>query len=478
MLVARRAACVSCALNPRTAPVWASGQYFRFTGSLSQKAVPEARETRVVLLSGFLGAGKTTVLDRLLRDEHGFRLGVVVNDLASVNVDASVLQDALESSGTPTISLENGCVCCTAAGDLKKAVQDLADSSQNLDAVVVELSGVAEPARAKEILESSEEGRGAWTPGWTPRPENSSKLSVRVATIVDSPAFATDYMQERSDDHDHEHHMHTGECDERYGTLLAEQVESADLVLLNKADAASEAELLQAQSLVRVLNRVAETHVTEYGKVEISDLLDLKVIKNSSAVRPNARASEDRAVPSCCAAKTCSSTNKASTEACSEEVDLRSRAESRFGITSFVYRTDRMMSYEKLLQALEHWQEAKSIMGTKLHLDMVGTGLYAEDVKVGAGAVDAPSPLVKVLRSKGSIFLDTNPFMSYYWSHAGKSVKFSKLKAYNSSASRTELVFIGIGYDEAAIRALLDSCLLGDGSVSFFDAHLARGAGR
>ena len=79
----------------------------------------------VVLLSGFLGAGKTTVLDQLLKDRHGFKLGVVVNDLASVNVDTSVLRNTIEAAGVQSISLENGCVCCTAAGDLKESVQSL-----------------------------------------------------------------------------------------------------------------------------------------------------------------------------------------------------------------------------------------------------------------------------------------------------------------------------------------------------------------
>merc|ERR1719210_1439697 len=99
----------------------------------------------------------------------------------------------------------------------------------------------------------------------------SKALSVRTVTVVDSPSFPTDYLSEQSAHHEHAHSP-SGECDERYGALLAEQVESADLLLLNKADVATEEELLQTQAMIKALNGTATVRTTAYGNVEVDEL--------------------------------------------------------------------------------------------------------------------------------------------------------------------------------------------------------------
>eukprot|EP00747_Dinoflagellata_sp_TGD_P222794 gnl/TRDRNA2_/TRDRNA2_94478_c0_seq1.p1 gnl/TRDRNA2_/TRDRNA2_94478_c0~~gnl/TRDRNA2_/TRDRNA2_94478_c0_seq1.p1 ORF type:complete len:498 (-),score=58.64 gnl/TRDRNA2_/TRDRNA2_94478_c0_seq1:124-1617(-) len=426
----------------------------------------------VVLLSGFLGAGKTTVLEQLLRQHHGFKLGIVVNDLASVNVDANVLRDAISKSGAQSVSLENGCVCCTAAEDLQMSVQNLirGAGSKELDAIVVELSGVAEPARARQVLQ---------TPSASTWLKKSTPLSVRTVTVVDSPAFATDYLREQTPQDQHDHSA-SGECDDRYGALLAEQVESADMLLLNKADVATEQEIQQAQALVRVLNESATVRATQHGKVKISEFLDMEPKVQSDADSQSVEAvasSQDEAaapVSSCCAAKTCSATNKESTKECesiSEPEESRSRAEIRFGITSFVYSTERLMSRVKLLKHLGEWQKAREKLGNKLSLLGDSIQASAASASVDAESAATGSPLAPILRSKGILLLDANPEVAFYWSHAGKSVSFSVFGPWPPNipqaqggfgARRTELVFIGAGYDETAIRGLLDSCLLSD----------------
>jgi len=430
----------------------------------------------VVLLSGFLGAGKTTVLEQLLRDQHGFKLGVIVNDLASVNVDANVLRDAIKSTGTQSVSLENGCVCCTAADDLQESVQTLlrGAGSNALDAIVVELSGVAEPARAKQVLEAPV--KSTWL-------KKNKALAVRTVTVVDSPAFAMDYVREQSP---HHHHAHTaaGESDERYGTLLAEQVESADMLLLNKADIATADELTQTQAMVKALNEIATIRTTRHGKVKVDELLAMEP-KASTDVRysANAEGGEDAAsspekaepVSACCAAKTCSSTNKESTKEC-ESVQIeeaKSRAETRFGITSFVYSTERVMSRALLLKHLGEWQQTRSQMGDKLNLEGLslqhGVNSQASTDAGQSEAHSSASPLAPILRSKGILLMDADPDVAFYWSHAGKSISFSVFGPWPENipqaqggfgARRTEIVFIGAGHDETSIRGLLDSCLL------------------
>jgi len=455
--------CPQAPLTPRDMRVFEGGRPFFnvATGFFGEQSNPHPM--RVVVLAGFLGAGKTTVLEQLLHKQHGYRLGVIVNDLASVNIDADVLRKSIDSAGAQSISLENGCVCCTAADDLRESVHKLIDGakSSSLDAVVVELSGVAEPSRVKRLFEKPPESpESAWWGKVAP------PLSVRTVTVVDTQAFATDYMGEQSAHHAHGHSV-SGECDNRYGTLLAEQVESADLVLLNKADIATEHELLQTQSMVGALNALAETRVTQHGKVGVQELLDIASRRNHETVEPHKVQDVASPVPSCCVAKTCSTTNPDSTDTCSSSgVDkAKTRAETRFGITSFVYTTERMMSRAKLLMVLDKWQKSRTACGDKLSLD----GLDVDFAQPSTSTKQIDSPLSLVLRSKGFLLLDVNPGIAFYWSHAGKSVSFSMLGPWPESTSqaeggfgarRTELVFIGSRYDEDAIRNVMDSCLV------------------
>jgi len=343
-----------------------------------------------------------------------------------------------------------------------------------LDAIVVELSGVAEPARVKRVLEAPAESTSL---------NKSQSLSVRTVTVVDSPAFATDYLREQSA---HHHHAHTasGECDERYGTLLAEQVETADLLLLNKADVATEEELSHTQAMVKVLNETATLRITEYGKVKVDELLatepkvwtDAQDAEKSQSLEAAAASPDNIAEPAkaCCAAKTCSATNKESTKECnskSKSEETRSRAETRFGITSFVYSTERMMSRIKLMKLLDEWYKARDHLGNKLSIlglgnDRVQASTNAANGKTESTAIS--SPLLPILRSKGVLLLDSNPKSPFFWSHAGKCINFSMLGSWPAGgAKRTELVFIGTGYDETAIRDLLDSCLLSDADIAF-----------
>lgn len=403
---------------------------------------------RVVLLAGFLGAGKTTVLEHLLRAQHECRLGIIVNDLASVNVDARVLRESIDSAGVQSITLENGCVCCTASDDLRESVRSMLDgpNSSSLDAIVVELSGVGEPARVKDFLEQlSEPGEGG-----------APLLSIRTATVIDTPAFASDYMGEQSGQD--APHSASRERDNRYGALLAEQVEGADLVLLNKADIATEQELVQTRAMVGALNKFAETCVTQYGKVDVRELLTIESRRGHASLEQQRVPEIEPPKSSCCAAKMCSSSNSDSTATCtsSSSNKAETRAESRFGITSFVYTAERMTSRAKLVRELGKWQSARAACGDRLSLE----GLGANVTKPSASKEQIDSPFSPILRSKGFLLLDAQPEAAFYWSHAGKSASFSMLGPWpEATAQRTELVFIGAKYDEDEIRKVLDSCL-------------------
>jgi len=444
--------------------------------------------TPIVLLSGFLGAGKTTVLQKLLEGDHGKRLGVIVNDLAAINVDAQVLHGAIQKAGARSVELANGCVCCTASDDLRGGISELLHSqgAAGLDAIVVELSGVAEPRAVCEAINglqlSSTRQSGPHDAIKAARSTSVAAAFVaRTVAVVDSPAFASDYMAGSPASKPPGHQIADGGA-ERYGSLLVEQVESADLVLLNKADVASDGELRQARALVEALNSTAEVKVVEHGHVDLDVLLPAGLALSSPipdlklGTHSHQELNHEHGHMSDCADARCNNPIH----------DHRSSAERRFGIRSFVYTAVRPLSRFRLAMELERWQRARQSLGNTLQLEMLdGSGTGAEVGKRSA-ARSSSSPLLQPLRSKGVVWLDSVLGSGFYWSHAGRCVRFSLWGPWSESPPmsaefpglaispstiagstplgkpRTELVFIGVGMDEMALRQALDACVLTD----------------
>ena len=229
------------------------GVALRCTSTLSMTLQPRA-DTRppTTLLGGFLGAGKTTTLTHLLTNREGLRVAVLVNDVAAVNVDAMALRrSTIEGGdGVEMVQLENGCVCCSAAGELAPAVEALLASGDPFDHVVIELSGVADPANVQASL-------------------GLSDVAVdRKVALVDASTFpelfgSIQTAGEREDltglgDHDdHDGPQHTCMVDRPVVELLLQQIETADVILANKVDLATEEELRLTLRACRALNEKA-----------------------------------------------------------------------------------------------------------------------------------------------------------------------------------------------------------------------------
>jgi len=406
-----------------------------------------------IILTGFLGAGKTTVLDGLLKGNHGQKLGVIVNDLASVNIDASVLQSTMTKAGAKSVALSNGCVCCTGSGDLVETIEIMLREAKDIDAIVIELSGVAEPQRVSDLLERSAKG-----------------LPIRTVAVVDSPSFASDYMAQQPEAMkgkicgtvkamanpavDTKPQVH----DQRWGSLLAEQIEAADLILLNKADVATDVEMQQALALTSAISPDVDVRITEQGCIDPFVFLG-NLSKSSASRKPSSFEKVDKVADAtqpkkCCVTGTCTSKN----------TGLRTLAEQRFGIKSFVYTADRPFSRFSLVMQLERWAAARKKSPLRLHLESI-SDKASEAVATGKTS-DRPvdSPFSLVLRSKGKVWMDVSPGVAFYWSHAGRDVAFSTWGPWSeeegAGTPHTEVVFIGAGMDEAAVRAALDSCLV------------------
>ncbi|AGB37736.1 CobW family GTP-binding protein [Natronococcus occultus] len=209
----------------------------------------------VTVLSGGLGAGKTTLLNHLLRNAGDRELAVLVNDMGEVNVDAELVADGSDLDAGGVAELSNGCICCELQDDLETAVVRLA-RERSFGHLVVESSGISEPEPVARLFTTS------------------SRVAARyeldaLVTVLDTrrflDTFAGEDVPERRTDAD--------EDDRPLSDLLIEQLEVANLVVLNKADLCQPAELEEAESLVRALRPDAELHRTEFSAVDPDELL-------------------------------------------------------------------------------------------------------------------------------------------------------------------------------------------------------------
>lgn len=211
----------------------------------------------VTVLSGSLGAGKTTLLNHLLRHAGDRDVAVLVNDMGDVNVDAELIAEgsALDLDDGVT-ELSNGCICCELQDDLEAAVVRLADE-RDFDNLVVESSGISEPAPVARLFTT----------------ESRAAARYRVDTLVtvlDARLFLDWFGGEGTPER-----TTAGDDDERpLSDLLVEQTEVSNLVLLNKADLCTDAELAEAEELVRALQPDAETVRTEFSAVDPDRIFD------------------------------------------------------------------------------------------------------------------------------------------------------------------------------------------------------------
>ena len=219
----------------------------------------------VTVLSGFLGAGKTTLLNHVLNNRSGWRVAVVVNDMASVNVDAELVRRGgfMQQQEEKMVELSNGCICCTLREDLLTSLSALA-AEKRFDHVLVESSGISEPMPVAETFTFRDEATGMSL--------NDVASLSNLVTVVDAASI---FEQLATMDTLVDRGWHEVEGDQRtVAHLLCDQLEFANLLLINKRDLVTEAQLGAVEAFLRKANPMAEIVRTEHSVLEPSSLFD------------------------------------------------------------------------------------------------------------------------------------------------------------------------------------------------------------
>ncbi|BAM03719.1 GTP-binding protein [Phycisphaera mikurensis] len=371
----------------------------------------------VTVLSGYLGAGKTTLLNHVLCNREGLRVAVIVNDMSEVNIDEGLIRDGgaeLSRTEEKMVELSNGCICCTLREDLIVEVDQLARSGR-FDHLLIESTGISEPMPVAATFSfRDEDGRSL---------ADVAELDTMV-TVVDALNFFEDYD---SLDGLRDREQSLGQDDQRTLVhLLTDQVEFANVIVVNKASDATEEVLGCLDGVLRKLNPTARILHADRGRVAPGALLGTGLYDEEAASEMPGWLQElnGHHVPE------------------TEE----------YGISSFVYRARRPFHPERLLAA-------------------AGGGVMRD-----------------VIRSKGYAWLATRPQYCTAWHTAGRTFGIERAGYWFASIPREqwpddpellawvaqrwddeiggdcrqELVFIGVGMDERAIRDALDGCLLTD----------------
>jgi G3E family GTPase len=201
----------------------------------------------VTLLTGYLGAGKTTLLNRILTGDHGMRFAVIVNEFGEIGID----NDLIVETDEEIYEMNNGCICCTVRGDLIEVLERLLRQPGRFDAIVIETTGLADPVPVAQTFLMDEGVRG------------KTRLDA-VVTVVDAKHLPLRMKDSRE---------------------AEDQIAFADVVLLNKTDLVSPAELEQVEAVIRAVNPYAEIHRTQRSSIGLDRILDRGVFDLQRALR-------------------------------------------------------------------------------------------------------------------------------------------------------------------------------------------------
>lgn len=370
----------------------------------------------VTVLSGFLGAGKTTLLNHILNNRDGRRVAVIVNDMSEVNIDADLIRNGttLSRAEEKLVEMTNGCICCTLRDDLLAEVRRLAQEGR-FDYLLIESTGIAEPlpvAATFDFRDAQGQSLG-----------DVARLDTMV-TVVDAANLTKDFS---SHDFLAERGEIAAEGDSRtLVDLLTDQIEFADVIVLNKVGAAGPDRLDQARKIIRALNADARVIETDYARVASDQIFDTGLFDFDRAHLHPAWAKELYGA-----------------------ADHVPETEE-YGITSFVYRARRPFDPAKIHAVLNG--DLQGVIRAKGHFWIASRPDWAAEFSL-AGAMSTISPLGRWWAAVAQERWPRDP---------DSLAQIAALWVEPWGDRRQELVFIGAGMDPRALSERLDAALAGE----------------
>ena len=369
----------------------------------------------VTVLSGFLGAGKTTLLNQVLNNREGRRVAVIVNDMSEVNIDADLVRDGgadLSQTEETLVEMSNGCICCTLRDDLLQEVRRLA-AENRFDYLLIESTGISEPLPVAATFEFRDElGQSL---------SDVARLDTMV-TVVDTVNLLQNYA---SHDFLKDREESLGDADERtLVDLLVDQIEFADVVVLNKVGAAGKDRTDAARLIVTALNPDAQILEADFGQVPQDRIFDTGLFDFATAHEHPLWAKELYGF-----------------------ADHVPETEE-YGVSSFVYRARRPFHPQRINDVLNG--PLPGVIRAKGHFWVATRPDWLAEFSL-AGALSSIRPMgmwwATVPEARRPDHPQAQAYLAQHWQEPWGD-------------RRQELVFIGAGMDRAAITETLDAALL------------------
>ena len=369
----------------------------------------------VVLITGYLGSGKTTLLNNLLKQEKRCE-ALIVNDMGSINVDAEILKkEGANVAECPMYELQNGCICCTLRDEFIKQLEKISEID-SVEVVFVEASGISDPGAVSASFLAYEDEN----------PDTNVQLTS-VVTVVDADRIYREFLSDLADIKNHKDEDKVDEnnlSNQEISTLIVDQIEFCNFIVLNKYDLLTKEQLAQVEAIVRDFQPKAPIFHSVNGSIELEKLMtnepfDFEQIDSSSAIQKAINSLDG-------------------TKGCTDE----------YGITSFVYEEKRPFNRERFT-AFVNEKYPSSLIRAKGYIwfsDADQDVQLFEQAGRNSSVMEVSYWVDALVDEQKNEILANNPDMKENWDE-----KFGDRE--------NQIVFIGKGYDQAEIKRELEKCL-------------------